>query len=342
MSVDFLTDLSEDTDLNKIGFIGSGFSVSAGNGRFGSASLRSTQNGFRKIALSGQLATIVANMSVNLETSFTSGGDRMGFAFMDDVSQQVGWTINNLNQIVVGRGANQNNAGTVLATVASPLVVGVHNHIEFKATIHNTAGIVQLWLNGVLVVNLSSQNTRFTSNNYADSIGFFHGNFGTGAGRLDFSQILLINTSGDDPVDVIGDIRMISDAPTGDSATEQMSRSTGSDSFALIDETPANDDTDYIFDNVSGNKTRLTFPNLSVSPITIHCVALKVRAKKTDAGAITFNHNILSDASENNGPNQAPATEYSMFTHVWPLDPDGNVAWTESQINAASIGVKIT
>lgn len=339
MAVELIEDFALTTTLNDI-FTGSGCSVVAAVGRFGSAAMRTAANVGRIFTFSGNRTTVIVNQAIMISTVIAGAADIIGWALYDGASSQVGMSINALGQIRIGRGANESGIGTVLGTSAQSLLTGIPYHVETKITIDDTAGVVEVWVNGVQWLNLTSQDTKSTANAYATAIKWYQGN--SAAGILDFSQIVVMNTTGSYMNDLIGDIRLLTDPPTGDSATEQMSLSTGSNSFALVDETPGNDDTDYIFDSVSGNTTRFTFPNLAVSPTTVFCVAERVKAKKTDAGAKTFNHNMSSNAVVDNGPNQSPGTSYTYFTNVWYRNPDGTVAWTEATVNAAEIGVKIT
>lgn len=341
MALELYEDFALTTTLNDL-FGGSGFSVVAAVGRFGSAALRTSQNGARSFTFSGNLTTVIINQALNMSSVVAGAADTIGWALYDGATSQVGMSINALGQIRIGRGATAAGIGTVLGTSAQALLTGQQYHIETKITVDDSAGVVEVWVNGVRWLNLTSVDTKATANAYATNIQWYNGNNAAGGGVLDWSQIAIMNTTGSFMNDLIGDIRFQTQAPNADSATEQMSRSTGSDSFALVDETPGNDDTDYIFDSVSGNKTRFTFPSLTVTPTTVHCVIERVKAKKTDAGAKTFNHNMLSNATEDNGANQSPGTGYLYFGNVWYQNPDGTVAWTETTVNAAEIGVKIT
>lgn len=61
--------------------------------------------------------------------------------------------------------------GTVIATSAQSVTAGGINCIEYDITIHNTTGIVKVWLNGVMTsLNLTGQNTRVSANNYYNQV----------------------------------------------------------------------------------------------------------------------------------------------------------------------------
>lgn len=108
-------------------------------------------------------------------------GNGPGGITLDDTgTAQVSVVINGSGYIEVRRG---DVLGTVIATSTQTVTVNSTHWIEYDITIHNSAGIIKIWLDGVITsINLTGQNTRSSSNNTYNRFynscraasGFFH------------------------------------------------------------------------------------------------------------------------------------------------------------------------
>ena len=65
---------------------------------------------------------------------------------------------------------NSNTANAIFTTAAGTYAYNTVNCLEWDITVHNTAGIVKVWLNGTLIINQSGVNTRGSANNYYNRI----------------------------------------------------------------------------------------------------------------------------------------------------------------------------
>lgn len=95
-----------------------------------------------------------------------------GIFFLDGIQTQVVVGV----QAVTGRPAAwrndpANNGAVLLGTASTAVIANTIQCLQWDITIHNTAGIVKLWLNGALVMNLTGQNTRVTGNNFFNAYG---------------------------------------------------------------------------------------------------------------------------------------------------------------------------
>jgi len=91
-------------------------------------------------------------------------GNGPGGITLDDTgTAQVSVVINGSGYIEVRRG---DNISTVIATSTQTVSINSVHWIEYDITIHNTNGIIKIWLDGVITsINLTGQNTRVSSNN---------------------------------------------------------------------------------------------------------------------------------------------------------------------------------
>lgn len=86
-----------------------------------------------------------------------------------------------------------------------------------------------------------------------------------------------------------------------------------------------------------------TFPALAVTPTAIHAVAIKGYLRDSDAGVRTVTMNLKSSATDSTGSLAAvqPITSYAWKGSYFLTDPNGSIAWTTSNHNAATGGYKI-
>lgn len=100
-----------------------------------------------------------------------------GITFGDTNTAQVTIGVDSTGFIRVYRGWVD---GTIIATSLQSVTAGGINCIEYDITIHNTTGIIKVWLNGVLTsLNLTGQNTRSSANNYYNQV-WISGRAGSG------------------------------------------------------------------------------------------------------------------------------------------------------------------
>jgi hypothetical protein len=113
-----------------------------------------------KKGLSANYARSIGGAQVKWATmSGSASSDYFGIvAFFDGATAQVYISINPSGIIRVTRGVP--SSGTLLGSSTETISVNSVNEIEWDVTIHGSAGIVKIWINGVLSsINLSGVNT---------------------------------------------------------------------------------------------------------------------------------------------------------------------------------------
>ena len=88
--------------------------------------------------------------------------------------------------------------------------------------------------------------------------------------------------------DFLGTPRVHQLIPNGDGASEQWTPSAGSDSYAMVDETPHDSDTTYVEGVTSGHRSSFTLPNLDPAGATAFGVQVDTVAKKTAGDPASF------------------------------------------------------
>jgi len=92
----------------------------------------------------------------------------LAFQGQDGISPQFSVTVESTGKLGARTGAA---SGTLLGTSTASLTANTTHVLAWDVTVHNTAGIVKLWLDGSPVLTLTNVNTRGgTSNNYINAI----------------------------------------------------------------------------------------------------------------------------------------------------------------------------
>jgi len=121
--------------------------------------------------------------------------------------------------------------------------------------------------------------------------------------------------------------------PSADSVVDG-TPSTGSDNYAVVDENPANGDTDYV-GSTSGDEDRFSFP--SVSGTNVVAVVVTAVTRQTDASPF----DITLIANQAGAPQAIGSSDYVVKSEVFVSNPDTGLAWEISEVNSAEFGYKV-
>jgi hypothetical protein len=103
-------------------------------------------------------------------------------------------------------------------------------------------------------------------------------------------------------------------------------------------------DYSYVTDNTVGHEDLYGVAPLATTPSTIYAVKVSAYMKDSAAGSRTVTINTKSNTTDSPGTNTGvtPITTYGWFSSYWLTDPNTAAAWTQSGLNAALMGFKIT
>lgn len=262
-----------------------------------------------------------------------SGSTIANMSFAETSIQHVTIQVDGVNQRLT---AFRGNLTTSLgSTPNNTFLNGVWHHVEIKVTISNTVGVVEIRIDGVVQLNLTNQDTQNAGTSVINTI--WAGANSGAAANLHLDSFYIMDTAGSDNNDFLGPCRVTSVLPTSDGATEEWDRSTGSDSFALLDEADPNGDTDYIESDVDNERTLLGMANLPATADTVFGVQLSSYARKTDAGAAEFRQGLRSNSNDTGAADKVLAETYALYLDLFEKNPDGTVDWTPSTVDAAEV-----
>jgi hypothetical protein len=237
-------------------------------------------------------------------------------------------------ELGVYRGSTQ-----LAVTSGLGLVTSTWYWIEFKTLCNSSAGTYELRVGGVSKLSASSQNTKAGSNNYHNVFQML----GAANGKCRYDDIFILDGSGSSNSSFLGNRKVVALYPNGDVAGyADFTCSSGSTHYALVDENPVNDDTDYVEDGTIGHKDLWDYPSLAGTGSNVSGIQINSMVRETDAASMTLNTLIKSGATEDVGTGEViGSTSYRSLRRISETDPDTGLPWTVSGVNAAQFGIKV-
>lgn len=257
--------------------------------------------------------------------------------FLDAGTGQMRVYIGSDGKLGVARG------GTGLATGTTILSVGVWYYIEFKATIHPTAGSYELRINGAVELTATGVNTRATANSTADQVRFGEARNvdNTGLQHI-WDDLYICDSTGAQNNDFLGDIRVQALFTTADGASSQWTPNSGAVHFDRVSQTTPDDDTTYLSDATAGDIDTWAYGDLASTTGDVKGIQIVPWVRKDDAGIRTVAPVIRIGGVnyvQANLPNLS--TSYQYLPQIVELSPATAVAWTVAEINAMEAGIKM-
>lgn len=238
----------------------------------------------------------------------------------------------------VGRvdGASFGKLSTVLGTSAAQVGVANWNWVEFRAVFSATVGVLEVWFNGVQIINVTGANTNRTG----ATGGYFDAWWG---GRNSFDSATNARW-GDDyyiATSRLGDCKVLNCAPTSDATPNVGTPSTAGAHYLMVNEQVPNL-TNYVSLDASsaGNKELFGVASISTTQ-SILGVKVSAFAAKSDAADAAFTAILKSGSTEVVGNSiGALIGANARSTVLTETDPNTSAAWTQTGVNAINVGAK--
>jgi hypothetical protein len=150
-----------------------------------------------------------------------------------------------------------------------------------------------------------------------------------------------MNTTGAVNNDFLGDVTVTALYPSGAGTTSGWTPSAGSN-YQNVDETPANDDTDYNSTATLNAKDTYAMQDCAAGA-DIRAVQILAAVRKGAEGPGQVKLVTRSSSTDYDGAAQGiGGTSYSYVREIRETDPATAAAWSESGWNAVEIGLKKT
>lgn len=231
----------------------------------------------------------------------------------------------------------EGNENTLLAEGSVDITAGrIWHRIEIYYLPHLTNGTFQVKVDGVLECNVSGVKTAPSTTNI-DRFCFGEIPVTTGMGHA-FDDLVI------DDSDWIGNTYIQAIVPTGNTATggkNEWDASTGNN-WDCVNDKPYND-SDYISTNTVDEIENYATEDLTGSIISVK--SIQVQARIAYEGAPTPTHvqlGVRCAGADYFADNKTPAASFSTVDRLLEHNPNGEVDWTESSVNALEMSVKAT
>jgi len=231
--------------------------------------------------------------------------------------------------------------GAVIATGGIVLAVDAWYCVELHVVIHDTDGVVQVKVDGILDIDISGINTAGGAG--AATIM----KVGIGAaqavnqymkGYIDDIVVNDITGSYNTSWPGRGGIHYCLPADIG--AYSEFTPSAG-DNWQCVDERPPTEDTDYVESDTVDHRDLYALTDLIPVDGTISAVQWICRAKLADAGVGNILRLVRHDGSDYVSTDKPIDTSYRYVTDIMELAPDVT-AWTVAKVNALQAGQKVS
>jgi hypothetical protein len=293
-------------------------------------------NKLRKVLPSGQ-ATVGMGARWYLPSLPSNSAHPHPFRFLDVSNNEVASV-----EVETTGAITVNYNGSSFTTTGPVIVSNAWQHVEAKVFVNATTGTIQVRVEGTVVINLTALNTG--TNNIAQ-VALCAENSGATLMTPDHYYVkdwIIWTGAGTVNNDFLGSCAVYEIIPSSDD-TFNWAASSGTTGFNLINESPPDDNTSYIY-AVYPAPVASKF-NLTDLPSTVTSVkGLYVvhRSKKTDGGDGNLQAGLVSGSSTALGTDRPLTTAYTYWADISELDPATSTAWTRISVNAAKLQLNRT
>lgn len=308
-------------------------------GRFGGGAIQFGQNGNENLikALGATYSDVIFGFAFKATSAPNNPG--LGIAFL---SSSAGTEFSLCVNEAIGALFAYRGGSSLGSTSGGVIPSGQWVWIEGRVKFSTTVGIVELYVNGVEVLNLTGVNTLNnggqTGVNTA-GIGACPGNYSP-YGYADDWYVLDPNTA---PNQVrLGNSRISTLVPASDAGPNTGTPDTGTTHYTQVDEIRWS--SAHSLTLASGQEELFGMSALGATPYQISAVRVLAVVNKSDAGTCTLEPVIVSGGTEQDGAGVsigASGASYGQVTGIFEQDPHTSAAWSLAGITAMQCGVKL-
>ncbi len=274
-------------------------------------------------------ATLVCGLAFNL-------GSGLPVTFPSNIIAFFEGANNGINIRVLTDGTiRAYRSNTILGTSTNTLGSGTWYYIELKVLTDNSAGTVEIRVNGATWLNLTSQDTQPDSNAYHNAV-----RFGTTNATSRYDDIYILDGSGSANNDFLGNRKVVALDPDGAGDNTDWTPSAGSNYQNVDDGDEVDEDTTYNETSTDADEDLYTYGDLPGVTASVNGVQITSEARVT-AGSMDLSNVIKTGTTTDAGSAETiTSTSYVTTTRVEEQDPDTVAAWTPSGVNGAQFGIR--
>jgi hypothetical protein len=225
--------------------------------------------------------------------------------------------------------------GTILADSAIGIVsVDTWHHFEIRATIADSGGRVEVWVDDVKVIDFTGDTRNGGTKTDIDNTGYGR----TLGGNWDLSDISIASETTNYGVTMVA---MSLPSGNGNSSGLTGSDANQVDNYLHVDEATPDGNTSYVAGDTEGQKDTYALADLPSGTWDVIAVQTVLNAIKSDAGTRFMRPVLRSGTTDYPGASVAVAESYLSYLEVFTTDPDTAAAWTQSGVNALEVGPEV-
>lgn len=328
---DDITELRRDEYLNASSFVTINSGGRSGSGK--SLEVFAT-NGFGYIQGWGETtATFVCGFAYRIPDSTPGAGDIIRF-YYDSTEQITLRSGSGGSNLYLDRGSTNIGSSTGLS-----LSQNIWYYIEIKVFLNNSTGTYDVWVDGINEITGTSTDTLAGSTAKINRVLFC----GTNTPHNEFDDFYLLDDSGSDNTDRLGDCTVETIKPDADGTTNNFTiAGGGTNNYESVDDmAPPDDDTTYNHSSTASHKDLYGFAALTGNIDTVFGLEVSLLARKEDTGYRAIRTIARSNVTETESGDKGLGIEYQYKRYLYENDPNGGGDWTESSINSAQFGIKL-
>ncbi len=226
------------------------------------------------------------------------------------------------------------STSAILGTTTA-LPVYAWTYVEIKY-IFAASGSLEIHLDTISALNL----TNFDSRGGCSSVSLL-GFCSHITNECLFDDLYICDSTGTINNTFLGPINVYTLFPNGDAAV-QLTPSTGTDNYAMVDEVPVDSNTTFV-QGTGGQSDLYELTDLpAITPTSIPGIMATAISCKTDNSGLSGEFILDSGGStSNSSPVSLAANLYRIMYHIWDVAP-GGASWTKTLIDALKAGFKGT
>lgn len=224
-------------------------------------------------------------------------------------------------------------AGTEIWSSSDTLPLYSWQHIEF-AVFCDAAGSYELRVNGITKAYEATYDTQSISGQLINSI--YIGWAGTGDTGCRIDDLFFLYG---DELKFVGDCRvdtlpLVANSTPQEWGVNQADAPTG-DAFDVL-----NQDAGSIYAIANDSESRFAVDDLTHMAYYVYGVQVVTRAGKTDAGTASMVLQVISGTTVDESEDIGLTTSKLTYWNSLPKNPNGDVNWNLSSVNAVEVGVR--
>jgi len=249
--------------------------------------------------------------------------------FMANGSDQLDIILNTTGTLGIRRGSTV--LGTSTATMSTSW-----SYVEVKVLFSQTVGTIDMQINGASEISDTSLDTMQTT--IVGATSFYID--GDGAADPTFDDIYILDTTGSDNTDFLGDVTVETLYPTGAGNSTDWSPSAGANWENVDDGASPDDDSTYNSETTAADHDSYVMGDISQNVDTVFGVSVINHCRKEEAGFREVACMFREGGGDIFGTAQAMSTDFRYQAEIFENDQGGS-DWTETTVNAMEAGIRL-